>query len=307
MRKQKVLMIAAMHKRPLISELWCISATKALAYSNKNTHISAQAVAIVSDQESQDMCSRYNIPTIVTVAAPVGRKFNEGFCKALERYEFDYLISIGDDDIFPPNILEFYDFAMEENLPYFGTDQVFFYDAFRDEAMRFRYAYSAPKLMGAGRMFRRDALERAGWKVTVSARQTRTYSGLVLRRGIAITIPEYKADYIIGMKVADKFQPRKFSLWRDDQVNGLDHESEMSMVMAGYVPVVLERQWVEKMKSIGDGPFFTDVKSNVNIWSFDHFRKFSVPATVDEATHFFTQEQREIIKEIRSRQNCMAL
>ena len=300
-------MIAAMHKRPLVSELWCIAAVQAVEFCRLNANIIAKAFAIVSDQESHDLCIRYGIETIITEAAPLGRKFNEGFQKALGRYDFDYLLSMGDDDIFPIDIIEFYSPAMEDNLAYFGSNQIYFLDALQGTAIKFRYSYQAPKIIGAGRMFRRDALERAGWKVTITPRQTRTYGGFNLRRGIALTIPEFQAEYIVGMKIADVFQPRKFSLWRDEQIRGMDHESEMSMIMAGYIPVVLENYLIKKGENYYPKPFFTDVKSDVNIWSFDYYKKISGPVPVEEATSFFTRRQLEIIEEIRSRAKCQVL
>lgn len=291
MDEVRILVVAAMHKRPLISELWILSVMNLVEKANPRFNIGISA--IVSDDESAALCEKYGISFVRTVAEPVGKKFNQGFELLIKNNQFDYLLLFGDDDVFSAEILDVYSEAIDNNVPYFGINSVYFLDVATYETMAFKYAYKVPKLMGCARMFRRDVLIKSGYRVIVNPRQTRVYMSLPLRRGVAVTLPEYQANYMIGMKVVDQFRPRRFALWRDDQVNGLDHESEMGLLISGFLP-----QLVETPK-----PIVTDVKSMVNIWSYEHFRKISAPVPFAEATRFFTQKQIELLESLHQTAN----
>lgn len=283
---KRILLLTAMHLRPAISELFCMSAADLVKTAAGKYDITV--CSLVSDPESEEVCNRYGINVIHTCQAPVGRKWNQGIEKVLARFEFDYLMQMGDDDVFSSCILDVYADAIKQNLPYFGLKQLYFLDGITGKAILFRYAYEANKLVGCGRMFRRDALERTGWRVIVTPRVNRTFMGVTLKRGIAISVPEYQADYLLGMKFGSVFKPRHFSLFRDDQMKGLDNESECCMLFNNYQPTVIETVM----------PLVTDVKSDVNIWSFDHYNSLGSHVTKEEATRLWSHDQRKHLERI---------
>lgn len=283
---KKILLLTAMHKRPAISELFCMSAAELVKESAGKYDVTV--CSLVSDPESEEVCHRYGINVIHTCQAPVGRKWNEGIEKVLARFNFDYLMQMGDDDVFSSSILDVYADAIKQNLPYFGLKQLYFLDAITGKAILFRYAYEANKLVGCGRMFRRDALERTGWRVIVTPRINRSFMGVTLKRGIAISVPEHQANYLIGMKFASIFKPRYFSIFRNDQMNGLDNESECCMLFNNYEPTVIETA----------KPLVTDVKSDVNIWSFGHYNSLGSHVTKEEAMFLWSRDQRKHLARI---------
>jgi hypothetical protein len=257
--KTQILLLTAMHERPLISELFAIAATRLKKENDSKYDVTI--VSLVSDPESRLVCERYGIEIVKTVKRPLGRKWNQGIATVLERYTFDYMMQMGDDDIMSSSLLDLYAPAIAARLPYFGMKKLYFLDALSNMATRFTYKHETNKLVGCGRMFLRSALEATGYHTGIIPRKSCQYIGVKLEKSVPVYLPTYQAKYLDAMHYADIHAGQRFSLFADGLMRGLDNHSEMSMVMNNYFPAVIE---TEK-------PLITDVKSRVNIWRFDQF------------------------------------
>jgi hypothetical protein len=277
----KILLLTAMHKRPEISELFCISA-KNLMLAQKDKY-DITVCSMVSDPESEQLCNRYGIHTLNTVEKPLGTKMNQGYEMALRRFDFDYLLSIDDDDVFSPDILNIYSEAFEKRLPYFGVKSVYFLDYATNRAMLFKYV--TDRLIGPGRVIRRDALESTGYRSLSLPLKDLKYSGINAKKEQSVWLPDYQAIYLSSMKYSETISGTEFRLFDPLQVRGLNMECEMNLLFNNYYPAVIETP----------KPIITDVKSQVNIWGYETFSVLGDSVTVSEATYFWSSDQKEYL------------
>lgn len=84
---------------------------------------------------------------------PLGRKLNAGIEYALT-LEWDYLMNLGSDDLIHPAILQLFSPFLDQKIPFFGINRVFFY-----EKITKKLAKSVPYVWGAGRMISRHLIE----------------------------------------------------------------------------------------------------------------------------------------------------
>ena len=86
---------------------------------------------------------------------PLGYKHNMGLQRCLERYEFDYLMQIGSDDFIDMDgLMELYDWDSHD---VFGINTAYAYDLRSDS---YRFVRAKDVAVGAGRVFKREILER---------------------------------------------------------------------------------------------------------------------------------------------------
>jgi hypothetical protein len=285
----KILLLTAMHQRPQISELFCISAMRLLETWKYVYDITV--CSLVSDPESEEVCRRYGIEIIPTPASPLGMKMNVGMTIIMANYKFDYLLQIDDDDIFSPDILEWYTPYIKKRIPYFGVDKVYFYDLLTNRAILFKYHYETGKLLGCGRMFLREALERTAYRCSVVCLKNRTYLGIELQKNKTLVIPEYQAKYAEDQGFVHITSGPEFQLYKNDQIKGMNTQSEFNLVFNGYLPKVVDTP----------RPLFTDVKSTVNIWQFDDYKAFGSQVDPAEAMHFWSDAEKEYLQSLREK------
>ena len=280
-----------MHQRPEISELFCISAKRFVEYWEGKYDITI--CALISDQESEAICNRYQINVIPTPVSPLGTKFNAGMEIIMRKFSFDYLLQISDDDIFSPELLTWYEAAILGRVPYFGLKELYFLDSTNDRAIHFKYRYETNKLVGCGRMFLREAILKTAYKCDVVGLKNRTFNGVILEKNKQLFIPEYQAKYLHAMGFVHKTTGAVFALWKNEQIRGMDSESETNMVLNNYMPIVIPT----------DRPLITDVKSDKNIWKFEDFEKFGDVVEASDAMHFWSDEEREYYVKLKSKKN----
>lgn len=267
-----VLIYTAMNERHKVSELWCRAIARFIAAAPDG--ITCQVLAVISQPESEEILNHYGFQWVYEENKPLGRKFNTGLNYALGNINFDYLLLMGDDDLILPEAWIYYEPWMEAQLPYFGFRSLYFYSPAQRKAVLFDYINSAAanKLVGCGRMFHHLAIRRAAYVQSVKFSQPYNYGTAIYPAHTMVQLPEYKARYFIGMKLAKAISEPVYQLWRPDQNSGLDNESEIKMLMNGFEPVVIETE----------EPLMIDVKTSKNIWKFNNF--ISVGDAVDEAT-----------------------
>lgn len=99
---------------------------------------------------------------------PVGNKLNAGINFALKKFDFDYLMNFGSDDLIHPQIVKLYENHIKEKVKFFGINNLYFYDLrssklTQDPVERtrcfFYHTYNDCKSIGAGRMIHRAVLE----------------------------------------------------------------------------------------------------------------------------------------------------
>ena len=107
--------------------------------------------------------------------------------------------------------------------------------------------------------------------------------------GRAMTF-QYPFDKLLG---GGRFISRKaieacFPLWAEGLNNGLDKNCDERLAAKGYNPTFIETQT----------PMILDIKTRTNIWSYNAYGAFSVPTKKEKALAFFTEEEKEFLKQI---------
>jgi hypothetical protein len=149
----KTLILVPIWQRPEITKIW--------AYSMGYFLTEGTSVLCVLSREDPmfnanlDIIHHSGFEVCYFQNKPLGQKLNAGIEYALETYDFDYLMNLGSDDLIHPAILSLYDPYIRRKEPFFGLDKVYFFDYIKQNL-----ALTKPYLWGAGRMIRKDLLEK---------------------------------------------------------------------------------------------------------------------------------------------------
>lgn len=284
--KTKILIYAAMFGRPVISELFLMSCFRVKSYFKDQFEI--DIFICCSDDESENLCKRYGVKYLVKENKPLGNKNNVAVEFALQNIDFDYLLLMGDDDIMSNELLLHYIPYIRDGYHYFGVQKIYFYQPSSNQAIHFNYQGKNSKLIGAGRMFSRQALAAAGYQSYVKT--TARFNVLALNSphpGKVIKLPSHQARYLQDNGLCETEESiSTFALWEDEKDKGLDSSSELNMIFTGFFPTVVH----------SDKPLITDVKSRQNIWTYDRFTGLGAPVLPAEATAFFSEKEIEYVK-----------
>ncbi len=287
----KLLLLTQMHQRPHIARLFCMAAVDFKRYTEQHyPDIEVHIRSLVSDDASQHLCAEFGIGITRTPAYPLGYKMNRGLNAILD-YEFDYLLKIDDDTVFPEYLIEYYLPYIRKGVHYCGVQSIYMVNSATGQAMHWRYQYNTAKLFGPGKLISRQALERTGLKLTVRALQPIQHHGINLGENALACIPSYQAKYLHAMGYAEIISTTIFRLYNDEQTKSLDYVSEMNFLFNGYEPVEV----------VTDEPIFTDIKSDVNIWGYDTCSQHGQSVPFDQATSFFTSQQLAYLLTLKSK------
>ena len=145
--KPKIMVLLPIWGRMNITEL-CLS-----NLSKLKDEYNLDVLCVISEQWAKLMAFKYGFKWVEVSNDDLGHKMNFGVEKAL-KYDFDYLMNLGSDDIITKELLDEYKKEMESNAPMFGVTKVCFFDSQTKELKEVNYGH----LIGAGRMIRRDVL-----------------------------------------------------------------------------------------------------------------------------------------------------
>lgn len=282
----KVLIYTAMNTRHTVSELWCFGINRFIAAAPDGVECSV--LAVISETESEVLLRRFGFGFVYSPNQPLGNKFNRGLTMALDAHDFDYLMLMGDDDLISVEAWSYYLPLMQSGMTYFGFHSIYFYSPAEAKAVAFDYRSTGPtnKLIGCGRMFHRSALEAVAYQLPVTFNRPYTVAGANFAQGETVWLPVYQAEYFIKMGLAQPKGDVEVRLWNPTQQRGLDNESEVRLLLNGYMPFAIDTP----------RPMMTDVKTEANIWSFNNFISVGTHCSVGEATSFFGSAERELLQ-----------
>lgn len=202
--KTKLLVYLAVWKRPEITEL-CFLGLNRL---RKHPGFDIEVLAVISEEEMIPLCERYNVNHTFHSNTPLGKKKNYGL-SAARNFHFDYILEIGSDDLILNELLDLYQVYIGV-FDFFGVKDVAYIDSASGSCRRLQ----SNGTYGAGRMIRRDILEKTDFK-----------------------------------------------LWDENIDRALDNNSvyRLQRMGIGYRHI-----------QSGSFPMVIDVKSDINIWKFNH-------------------------------------
>jgi len=259
----KILIRISIWKRPEITEVCLSGVLRLMLYSLHDI----KCLCFGSEKWAKDMVERYGklapFEFEFVENYPLGRKLNTGLDLALKR-DWDYMMELGSDNLVSNKLLDLYENYYGIDL--FGCDKVHFVKKGKAKLVNYNLT-----LMGAGRMHKRDMIERIATNV----------HRVEFLQGVASKCWTYNKGDIVYMKATDAMYHQRCGhchiisighvhLWDEHLSNGLDGNATTKMIFHGatnqVVPVPIYEKDVEIVERF---PYVVDIKSDVNIWKYE--------------------------------------
>lgn len=132
-----------------------------------------KVLCIVSEQWAKIEAFKYGFNQVFASNECLGTKMNIGVEEAL-KYDFDYLMNLGSDDIITKDLFKLYEPYFNNNKAIFGSRKLTFIDSQSKEAKEYDYNF----LIGAGRCIRKDVLKECVVKDGVVDMYDKVQAGL---------------------------------------------------------------------------------------------------------------------------------
>jgi len=145
---KKILILLPIWKREAITKI-CFDNLKEL---QKDFNI--EVLCIVSEQWSKLLAFEYGFKYVKASNECLGTKLNIGVKESL-KYDYDYLMNLGSDDIITKELLFHYEKYFNNNHPFFGSTRLTFVNSKEKTLKTCDYQV----MIGAGRCIRRDVLK----------------------------------------------------------------------------------------------------------------------------------------------------
>lgn len=216
----KLLVYLAVWKRPKITEICFMGLNRLRKIKGYDINV----LAVISEEEMIPLCEKYNVNWVMHLNTPLGRKKNFGLKHAL-KFDWEYLIEIGSDDLLKDEILDLYKPYLGK-APVIGLTSLCFINS-EDLACRF---YSSRSGFGAGRAIQRKVIEKMGtlWKDHLTHGLDNSSTFAMARYGFMERRIQAKKPLVIDIKSEVNIWKFKEFLGTDypleDALNGLSEE-----------------------------------------------------------------------------------
>lgn len=243
MNSFKILAFVPIWKRPEITRQ-CFDGIKSLGLD---------IFAVVSEDWAEDLCKEYGADYVRTENTPVGRKYNKGLEKAIQK-DYDYLMTFNSDTLINKKLLKVYEYYMNEGIDLIGVDKVYFVENGKAKFVDYKL-----QIIGAGRMISFKALRKIARRIKV--RFLNSIAGsLNGNSGEERYINRGQARMGAKAGFLEILDSERVMLWDDNLNNTLDNSSNMKLIYEGAS---------NKCVDVGKYPYVIDLKSEVNIWKFE--------------------------------------
>jgi hypothetical protein len=284
--KTKIMVFTAMWKRAEVARIFAEGMKRFIAAAP--SWIEVEIFAVISETYCEEICKEYGIHYIIAPNNPLGKKWNTGMAHCLENHQFDYALIMGDDDLIANKAWPYFAQMIQAKEHYFGFSDLYFYSPKEKKALIFKYDSNKvhkDKLVGCGSMISRVALEKSGYH-----RQLRILQPLMTNRIFDRYpyVPEFQAQYFIGMKRAMTIGDKRFMLWSDEQNTGLDNEREVKLLLVGFEPKAIPTP----------NPLMIDIKTEMNIWGFQKWESMCQEVKTEEALRITSAKERKLLNQI---------
>lgn len=272
----KICIVTALNERPKVSRIMLMCADRLGLDVIAGTH-TVEDYALVESYGQIAINFRENHPA---------EKFSRVLFHAVtDDRKFTHFLIMGDDDSLSTQGLCLLMDAAEKGIDYCGFRRNGYLHVKSWNASHHRYNYKCDKLIGAGRLLSRKAVEAT----TNFAEVLMTRDFMEYKQGQKYTIRKDIAEYMEGYHYAKITLPWiARGLWDVKRRNGLDDYSEKKLVAAGFIPVAVD----------DDRIHVTDFKVMNNIWQFDMIRN-TKPINHDEVLWFLDKVELEYIQHLK--------
>ena len=279
MKQNRIALITCLHNRKKVSQIAfaCFERLQKdfpvemiFCYSNKEND--------VPHYDESDYITGIEHPN-----SPVSNKWNKLLEYALRSSRnYTHFLIMGDDDSISSEGLEL---LLSANSHHVGFRRNYYYDLLFHKAMLHEYEFHR-KLIGAGRLVSREAIEQTVLRQKVIIRREFHIPNKIFHPGNNALLTIAQADYLCGYKHAVKIgEPEFIGLWPSKTNRSLDHNSEMNLVVNGFVPTSCDNERVH----------IVDFKSSENIWPYSILQHKCVERKKDDALWFLSEKELSIV------------
>lgn len=149
----KILILVPVYKRPNILKAHLRNIAEFISANPQHQFIPFYILSEedVNFKQNRQSIRHYKFEHCYYRNFPVGEKLNAGLNLAMEVFEFDYLMNMGSDDLLNPYLMKIYEPYINAKHPFFGINNLYFYDIYSLETIFFR-TMNNDRSIGAGRM-----------------------------------------------------------------------------------------------------------------------------------------------------------
>lgn len=263
--------VTALNERPAISRVMINCANRLNLRVFAGVHCDSDAAVVQDYARDHELFWTTNDPSA---------KFNKALFLAYEA-GYDHFIIMGDDDSVSKEVLGEYDHAGFSRNHYVDTrtGSVGLHDYTRK--------HSYPKVIGAGRVLSRKVVEDTCFDVRAEVVRDHDDPHLGWKVGSKLHLPFSVAKMFERLGVVKITSADYIGLWPPNLKRGMDWRADYRLISIGYIPHLIDNDY--QLVHV------TDVKSSVNIWPYSILEKDLSEATINDATWFMDEGEKEYL------------
>lgn len=156
----RIIILIPVYKRPEVLDI-CVNN---LQWFMKSVSWEIHPVFVLSPEdeylkENQKIIRKARFKDIYYQNMPVGKKMNAGIYYVSAKYDYDYLMNFGSDDLIHPRIEQLYQPFFDKKVSFFGINALYFYELSTRKTIYF-HTYNANGSIGAGRMIHKSIIDQ---------------------------------------------------------------------------------------------------------------------------------------------------
>jgi hypothetical protein len=183
---------------------------------NRITSVELIPFAVLSEDSMKELCEDEGVKWCYAQNDPLSDKHNIGLRGSL-KYDWDYCLSFGSDDLISERIFEVYEDVMRKGHDFVGLNDMWFY-----------------------------------------------HKGNIKRHTYRAKNATYGAGRLISRRLAEKLNGNVWA--RNGKIERIDTDSRDIIERAGFKHTIVRT----------DLPVVVDVKTEVNLWTYDHWKGLPV-------------------------------
>lgn len=274
----KIHLLSCIWKRPQVTELFLAGIRRL------QNDFDVSGTIVVSTDEDMALVTSLLPPNFEVISYPnnpLSNKFNQGLFHAMKS-EWDGLLIMGSDNLLSNEGLGL---LIESNKPYVGFGNIHF---FSTETREWRlFTHDSTRLIGAGRLIKREVLNLLCNRVTCYFRKDRDIAGVTYKAREPFETTMDVAKYYEGLDyVRDISRPRNKGLWENGLECALDNSSELHLAMLGFAPFKIKDEKVHLI----------DIKTNQNVTNWN---RFADCIEGNEPNWFMSEEEINLLNHIK--------
>lgn len=264
----KVVMVTCLNERPHVSRIMLECAER----------LGLDVIASCHHLDDFALIEQYEQKFVWNAENDPAKKWSEAMRAAYwDDEKYTHFLIMGDDDsLSNAGYYRLLDEA-ENGTDYCGFKRNAYVDVRTGRCAVHEYSYSCDKLIGAGRLISRRAVEAVMFKAEVEMKRDFCSWKQGTKQMLNIDVAKYVVGYHCAKYVTELIYT---PIWDVNRRNGLDDYSEKKFVHAGFVPKAVDDELIN----------ITDFKLSNNIWNFDILKGLK-HASLDECTWFLSEHE----------------